>query len=204
MSWPRPLILASGSEARHELLRRHGFTCRVIPPEIEEPDGTGVQDVRQYVAELAWRKAYAVAMRVEHGVVLAADSVGWHKGEVIGKPLDREDARRILCRLSGTEHELWTGVCVWLRPEDYQIAWQEKSRLYMRPLSSEELENYLDSGQWQGKSGAYAIQEQNDPFLTVIEGTVSNVIGLPVETFRRLWEQGLPALAGATETPAQR
>ncbi|GBD37032.1 Septum formation protein Maf [bacterium HR36] len=195
MPWPRPLILASSSPARRELLRKYGFSFEVIPPHIEEPDGAGVSDVRQYVAELAWRKAYAVARRVDYGVVLAADSVGWHDGEVIGKPTDRQHARQILQRLSGTQHELWTGVCIWFRPEDWQFAWQERSRLLMRPLTEEELEGYLDSGQWQGKSGAYAIQEQDDPFLTVLEGTISNVIGLPMETLCRIWHQCLPVLA---------
>jgi len=185
--WPRPLILASGSPARRELLERAGFQFEVIPPNIEEPDGTGVADIRRFVADLAWQKAAAVAPRVRYGVVLAADSVGWHAGEVIGKPRDRDDARRILRRLSNTEHELWTGVCLWFCPENWQIMWQEKSRLFMRQLSDTELENYLDTGQWEGKSGAYAIQEQNDPFLTVLEGTVSNVIGLPVESLQRCW-----------------
>ncbi|MCS7161171.1 MAG: nucleoside triphosphate pyrophosphatase [Gemmatales bacterium] len=194
MSWPRPLILASSSPARRELLRKYGFDFEAMPPQIEEPDGIGVTDVRPYVAELAWRKAYAVASRVSFGIVVAADSVGWHQGEVIGKPLDREHARSILLRLSGTVHELWTGVCVWVRPENWQLAWQEKSTLSMRPFSEAELEAYLDSGQWQGKSGAYAIEEHNDPYLTVLEGTVSNVIGFPMETFCKVWHHYLPIL----------
>jgi septum formation protein len=182
------------------LLRKHGFAFEIRPHGIEEPDGVGVRDIRQYVAELAWRKASAVASGINWGVVLAADSVGWHEGEVIGKPADRDHARTILRRLSGTRHELWTGVCLWLRPEDWQLCWQEKSVLFMRPLSDQELEDYLDSGQWEGKSGAYAIQEQNDPFLTVLEGTVSNVIGLPMETLQRLWQECLPVLARLKRT----
>ncbi|MCS7166952.1 MAG: Maf family protein [Gemmatales bacterium] len=197
MRWPRPLILASSSPARQELLRKQGFAFQVIAPQIEEPDESGAADVRAYVAEIAWRKAYAVASRVSYGVILAADSVGWHEGQVIGKPVDRDDARRILRRLSGTRHELWTGVCVWLRPEDWQLTWQEKSILYMRPITDQELEAYLDSGRWQGKSGAYAIEEQDDPYLTVLEGTVSNVIGLPIETFRQVWCHYLPGLAAS-------
>lgn len=195
MSCQRPLILASSSPARQELLRKYGFTFAVVPPQIEEPTGAGVEDVRIYVAELAWRKAYAVASRVTYGVILAADSVGWHQGQVIGKPDNREHARAILRQLRGTQHELWTGVCLWLRPEDWQLAWQEKSLLYMRPISDEELESYLDTGQWEGKSGAYAIQEQNDPFLTVVEGTISNVVGLPMETLQDVWQRCLPLLA---------
>jgi len=196
--------LASSSPARRELLARAGFCFEVVSPNIHEPDGTGICDIRAYVAELAWRKAAAVALGIAWGVVLAADSVGWHGGEVIGKPRDRADARRILQRLSGTEHELWTGVCLWLRPEDWQIAWQEKSRLFMRPLTESELESYLDTGQWQGKSGAYAIQEQDDPFLTVLEGSVSNVIGLPVETLQRIWNWLGCAWAESHQSPNHR
>jgi septum formation protein len=175
------LILASSSPARQELLRRAGYDFVVFPPEVVEPSGEGVQDPRRYVQEVAWLKAAAVAPRVAEGIVLAADSVAWHQGRIIGKPRDRQDARRILSSLCGSIHELWTGVCLWLRPLDWQISWQERSRLHMKALSAEELSAYLDAGHWEGKSGAYAIQENGDPYLTVLEGTVSNVVGLPME-----------------------
>jgi septum formation protein len=182
----RRLILASASEGRRDLLRRAGFEFEVMPSGVEEPSGEGVTDPRAYVHQVAWMKAAAVAGKVSEGIVLAADSVGWQGGEIIGKPTDRDDARRILRRLSGTTHELWTGVCLWLRPEDVQVCWQERSLVQMKALSDAELESYLDTGAWEGKSGAYAIQEAGDPFLTVLEGSVSNVVGLPVETLSGL------------------
>jgi len=176
------LILASGSSGRRDLLRRAGYVFEVMPSGVDEPDGSGVTDPRRHVAELAWQKAAAVARRVEAGLVLAADSVGWLNGKVIGKPRDADHARRILTELSGTRHELWTGVCLWARPSDWQLCWQEASLVEMQRLSEEELSRYLESLAWQDKSGAYAIQEQDDPFLQVVSGTVSNVVGLPLET----------------------
>ena len=185
MSQPYRLVLASGSAGRRELLEKAGYAFDVIPANIDEPTEAPAGDVRRYVAELAWRKAAAVAPRVEAGVVLAADSVGWLNGRVIGKPEDAADAARIIRSLGGTEHELWTGVCLWRRPDDVQLCWQEVSRLYMRPLNEKELAEYIASGAWRGKSGAYAIQE-SDPLLTLTSGSFSNVVGLPLEALARV------------------
>ena len=96
------------------------------------------------------------------------------------------DARRILRALSGTTHELWTGVCLWRRPDDMQLAWQEVSRVAMKTMSEAEVAAYLQSRTWQGCSGAYAIQEGDDPYVRVVGGSVSNVIGLPMETLERV------------------
>src|SRR5438874_78098 len=112
---PFRLILASGSAGRRELLTRAGYAFEVTPANVEEPTGAGVTDVRAYVQQVAWMKAEAVALRGTDGVVLAADTVGWIDGQVIGKPEDEADARRILRTLAGREHELWTGVCLWRR-----------------------------------------------------------------------------------------
>lgn len=183
---PFRLILASGSPARRELLTRAGYPFEVMPANIDEPTGAGFTDPRTYVQQVAWLKAAAVAPRVDQGLVLAADTVGWLDGHVIGKPADEADARRILRSLAGREHELWTGVCLWRRPGDVQVAWQEVSRVAFTSLTDAELDDYLATRTWQGCSGAYAIQEGNDPFVRVIQGSVSNVIGLPMETLGRL------------------
>ena len=175
------LILASGSLGRRELMKRAGYTFEVQPANVDEPTGAGVTDIRAYVHAVAWMKAAAVAPRVAEGVVVAADTVGWLNGQVIGKPEDEADARRILTALGGTEHELWTGVVLWRRPDGLQLAWQEVSRVHMKAMTDVELDDYLQTRQWVGCSGAYAIQEHDDPLLTV-EGSVSNVIGLPMDT----------------------
>jgi septum formation protein len=180
------LILASGSLGRRELLKRAGHTFEVSPADIDEPSGAGFDNPRHFVQHVAWLKAAAVAPRVREGVVLAADTVGWLNGEVIGKPADEADARRILRLLGGTTHELWTGVVLWRRPDDLQVAWQERSLVAMKALSEGELDTYLATRTWQGCSGAYAIQEGVDPYVRVVEGSVSNVIGLPMESLERV------------------
>jgi len=193
MSQPLPtrLILASASPARGELLTEAGYTFDVLPADIAEPRGIGIRDIRAFVQQVAWAKAAAVAPRVTDGLVLAADTVAWCDGAVIGKPADAADARRILRLLGGREHELWTGVCLWRRPDDVQLAWQEVTRVWFQRLDAAELDAYLATRQWANNSGAYAIEGTEDPYVRVVEGSLSNVIGLPMESLER-W---LPALA---------
>jgi septum formation protein len=182
---PFRLILASGSLGRRELLKLHGYQFEVKPSNIPEPTEARLGDCRHYVAELAWLKAEAVARDVADGLVIAADTVGWLNGRVVGKPDDEADARRIIKSLSGTVHELWTGVCLWRRPGDWQFTWQERSLVRMKALSDAEIDAYLKTRKWEGCSGAYAIQLPDDPYLTVEEGSVSNVIGLPMESLEK-------------------
>jgi septum formation protein len=185
---PFRLILASGSAGRRYLLSRAGYQFEVLPSDIPEPDGTGFSDPRTFVQYVAWLKAAAVAARVRTApgqqplLVLAADTVGWIDGQAIGKPADQADARRILRLLSGKDHELWTGVCLWRLPDNIQVAWQEVSRVAFASLSDAEIDAYLATRTWQGCSGAYAIKEEGDPYVQVRAGTISNVIGLPMET----------------------
>jgi septum formation protein len=185
------LILASGSPARRELLARLGRPFEVMTADIAEPLVAGTGDGRSYVAEIAWRKAAAVAPRVDRGIVIAADTVGWLDGQPVLKPADEADARRILLSLAGREHELWTGVVLWRRPDDLQLVWQELSRVAMKPFAPGGLDEYIANRQWEGCSGAYAIREDGDPLLSVA-GSVTNVVGLPMESLAKR----LPLLAG--------
>ncbi len=180
------LILASGSAARRDLLTRAGLPFEIMPAAIDEPTGAGFTDPRTYVQTVAWLKAAAVAPRTDAGLVLAADTVGWLDGQVIGKPADEADARRILTTLGGREHELWTGAVLWRRPDDLQFCWQERSLVHFRKLTPAELDAYLASRQWEGCSGAYAIQEHDDPYVELRSGSLSNVIGLPMESLERV------------------
>jgi septum formation protein len=189
---PFRLILASGSPARRELLLQADYQFEVLPANIEEPSGVGFTDPRSLVEHIAWLKAAAVAPRVSDGLILAADTLSWLDGQPLGKPADEADARRILRHLAGREHELWTGVCLWRRPGDWQVAWQEVSRVALKPLSESELDTYLQTRLWVGCSGAYAVQEGADPYVRVVEGSFSNVIGLPMETLAEVlrWLRG--------------
>jgi septum formation protein len=194
-SKPVRLILASASPARRELLARTGLPFEVIPADVEEPAG-GFTDPRTFVQNVSWLKAAAVAPRISEGLVLAADTIAWINGHPVLKPADEADARRILRELAGREHELWTGVVLWRRPDDLQVIWQERTRVAFAALTDAQLDAYLATRSWKGHSGAYAIQEKDDPYVRVVEGSMSNVIGLPLETLTRVlaWfkPQGTP------------
>lgn len=179
------LILASGSEGRRNLLTKAGYTFEVIPSGVEEPSFEGVTDPRAYVKQTATLKAAAVAAKLkgQPAAVLAADSIVWHQNHIIGKPADEADARRILSSLCDTTHELWTGVALFHAQKDWRMTWEERSIVAAQKLTVQELDALLATGVWKDKSGAYGIQEEgDDPFLCVVEGTVSNVVGLPMES----------------------
>jgi septum formation protein len=191
MTGPIRLILASASPARRQLLSEAGYDFEVRPAGIDEPSGAGFAEPRAYVEHVAWKKARAVATAIGRSaidacIIISADTVGWIDGRPVGKPADEADARRILERLAGTEHELWTGVCLWRRPDDLQIAFQEQSKVAMRALSRAELDAYLRTRQWQGCSGAYAIEIGDDPYVRVVSGSKTNVIGLPMERLKQV------------------
>jgi septum formation protein len=187
MGEPFRLILASASLGRRVLLERTGIPFEIMPAHVDEPE-TGFSDPRTMVQTVAWLKAAAVAPRVDRGLILAADTIAWINGHPILKAADEDDARRILRELSGNEHELWTGVVLWRRPDDLQVVWQEKSRVAFAGMTDEVLEQYLATRSWRGHSGAYAIKEQDDPFVQVMEGSLTNVIGLPLESLTRVLE----------------
>lgn len=176
------LILASASAGRRELLGRLGIPFEVMPADIDEP--TGFTDPRHEVQAVSWLKARAVAAKIDDGVILSADTIGWLDGGAILKPRDEADARRILRAMGGRDHELWTGVTLWRRPDDVQIIWQERSLVRFQALTDEQLDRYLATRSWKNHSGAYAIEEQGDPYVSVAEGSVTNVIGLPLESLQ--------------------
>jgi septum formation protein len=186
-SKPFRLILASASLGRRALLERTGYPFEIMPADIPEPE-TGFADPRTMVQSVAWLKAAAVAPRIEDGLVLAADTIGWINGHPVLKAADEDGARRILRELAGKVHELWTGVVLWRRPDDLQIAWQERSLVAFAGMTDAVLEEYLATRSWRGHSGAYAIKEEGDPFVRVVEGSLSNVIGLPLDRLTRVLE----------------
>lgn len=179
VSAPR-LILASASPRRQELLREAGYVFLVHPADLDEsdlPPGLAPGDVAEY---LAGRKAAAVAGRFPDDVVLAADTVVALAGEVLGKPADADHARRMLARLSGTRHEAITGVAVVRPATGFARRVRVTSAVSMRSLSPAEVAAYVATGRWQGKAGGYGIQD-HDPFVTRIAGSLTNIVGLPMD-----------------------
>lgn len=176
-----PLILASSSPRRRQLLRDAGVDFEAVDPPLEEPGG-GAGHLRpsQQAEARAYYKARSVADRRPEACVLGADTVVASGGEVLGKPGDEDDARRMLRALGGSRHEVITGAALVGRCR-YRHLCSETSCVTMRPISERELEGYIRSGEWAGKAGAYAIQETGDRFVVCLEGSFANVVGLPLD-----------------------
>jgi len=111
---------------------------------------------------------------------MGADTVVWLNGRIIGKPRDRQDAREILRALSRNAHLVITGLALIYRNSGLELAGSAETRIWMRPMSEAEISTYVESGEADGKAGAYAIQETADRFVARIEGSFSNVVGLPL------------------------
>jgi septum formation protein len=161
------------------LLRSAGIVFTVESAEIDEAPRPG-ESPETYVVRVAREKADAVICRKPGNPVLAADTTVVSNGRILGKPANREEARTMLKRLSGRVHEVLTGVA--LRAEDQEWTGLERTRVHFLPLSAEEITWYIDSGEPEGKAGAYAIQGLASRFIDRIEGSYSNVVGLPVST----------------------
>ncbi len=189
----RSLILASASPRRRELLTRVGIEATVVPADIDESVLTGEAAV-PYSQRLAEAKAKAVAARHPDAFVLAADTVVEVAGEILGKAADEREASRMLEKLSGTAHRVSTAYAL-LGPGAARSR-VVTTTVRLRALSANEISDYVAGGEWRGKAGAYAIQGQAAAMVTAIEGSVTNVIGLPLaEVVEDLRALGAPTLS---------
>jgi septum formation protein len=180
------LTLASQSPRRREMLERLGLQLAVRPTETDESVLPG-EAAGEYVRRIAREKARAV----EGDIVLAADTAVVLAGEILGKPRDREDARRMLRALSGRSHEVLSGVCV--RVAGGEEAVEVRSEVSFAHLTDRQIAWYVESGEPMDKAGAYAIQGMAAAFVSEVRGSVSNVVGLPLlETLSLLERSGLP------------
>lgn len=184
---PERLILASGSPRRRQLLEAAGYRFEVRPAdEAVEAAVPLTKRLRDYPLALAVAKARAVCARLSEGVVLAADTIAVCDDEVLGKPKDERDSRRMLRLLSGREHEVLTGVVLIDCHRGNELQHLEITRLRMDTLSEDDLNRYLATGLWCGKAGAFGYQDGWD-WLHVVEGSESNVVGLPIERLGELF-----------------
>ena len=183
------LVLASSSSRRQQLLAEAGYDFEVVDPPIAEPTDLGPALMPAGRAEaLAYFKARSVAEFMPQAHVLGADTVvaaAGASGELFGKPADSIEAARMLRRLSGTRHQVITGVAL-LGPGGYRHISSDVTYVTMRPMSQQEIDAYVASGEWISKAGAYAIQESADRFVEKVEGSFSNVVGLPMEMVGRM------------------
>ncbi len=184
-----PLILASQSPRRRWLLEKAGYEFRVQPPSPgAEGSGDAGASPTELVSQLAWRKAQDVAPSVDHGIVIGCDTVAECKGHILGKPSSREHAGRMLRLMRGSVHRVFSGLCLWSRPDNTNSVRSEVTILRMDDFSEDSLQSYLDSGAWVGKAGAFGYQDDLD-WVHIEEGSESNVVGLPLELFKTMLHQ---------------
>ncbi len=172
------LILASGSPRRKELLTAVGWEFEAITAGIDESVRSG-EDPPAYVQRLAKSKAEAVAAKLQHGLVLGADTTVVVDDQILGQPEDDQDAKRMLQLLSGKWHEVLTGVAV-LRVGGEARVDYETTCVCFAEMSEREIDWYISTGEARGKAGAYGIQGAAGLFIKEIEGDYFNIVGLPI------------------------
>lgn len=210
----RKIILASKSPRRIELLTKAGFEVEVVPANIKEVVAPGLAP-EEVVKKLALQKASAVRRELDEKhsdnteIILAADTIVYLDG-IIGKPQDREDAERILMKLSGKPHQVYTGVAIIYTREAkecagcttcpsestscpsscakkprknarYGLVFSERTDVFFKSYTLDEIQDYLDTDEPYDKAGAYAIQGYFGRFIDHIDGDYNNVMGLPVD-----------------------
>jgi septum formation protein len=174
MEMKQQLILASASPRRHELLAALGHAFKVIVPEIDETPVNG-ENPRAFAERMAEEKACAVT---GDGVIIAADTIVVHNNTILGKPTDEAHAREMLSALSDDRHEVITGVCV--RSRTHTVIFSTQTEVVFRVLEAAEIEAYIATGDPMDKAGAYAIQGGAAHMVQAINGSYTNVVGLPL------------------------
>ncbi|MCS7049259.1 MAG: Maf family protein [Verrucomicrobiae bacterium] len=188
------IILASASPRRQQLLRELGLRFRVVVPVgiTEQVDGLPPATLAM---ENARRKAAAVAANHPEALVIGADTIVVQGTRIFGKPGSIEEADAMLCALAGHRHDVITGVCLIHRPFDLELLFHEVTAVWMRPLTEPQRREYLALINPLDKAGAYAIQEHGDRIIERIEGSYSNVVGLPIERLKASLEKlGIPTI----------
>jgi septum formation protein len=184
----QPLVLASASPRRAEILQAVGWQFERRTAEIDESPQKG-ETPESYVERLARTKAKAVARQLENRLILGADTTVVLEDEIIGKPKNTDDARQMLHKLSGKWHEVLTGVALFKKTNNEMIYRDahERTRVKFAELSEQEIEFLIETGEPLDKAGAYAVQAQAALFIERIEGDYWNVVGLPVSKVYRMW-----------------
>lgn len=193
MNLKYPVILASASPRRKELLKLADIAFTVHPCEKEEVVKSS--DPKEVVMDLACQKACAVAEEYESGViVIGSDTVVALDGRLLGKPHSKEEAKDMLKMLQGREHFVYTGVAVLVKQggETVRRVFCESAQVTMYPVSEPEIVNYVETGEPMDKAGAYAVQGKSCVFIRSVEGEYNTIVGLPIaRLYQELKEMGL-------------
>jgi septum formation protein len=184
-----PLILASASARRKLLLEQASYTFDIIAPHVDE--SAHLSDTISavvYTKVLAVEKARQVAQTRPDALVIGADTIVYADGQIIGKAEDDSHAKEIIELLFSKPHEVITGVAILKLNENIQMVESVTTLVYPKKLTKQQIEKYLESGDWKGKAGAYGIQETGDEFVEHIQGSLTNVMGFPMELVNEMLE----------------
>ena len=179
------LVLASSSPRRVALLKSLGFHFDIVPHTVEEYIPGDILP-GELVMQLAYVKAEDVARKEKNAIIIAADTVVLHGKDILGKPKDIRDAKRILSLLSNSDHDVVPGVCIMDTPSRWKVLRISRTHIKMKFISEEEIDAYIKSGEPMDKAGAYAIQGGGKKFIEHINGSLSNVVGLPLELVQEM------------------
>lgn len=183
-----PFILASASPRRRELLKKEGYRFEVSISDFDESSlAQGPMTAEEYAVTLAEEKAKIVAPRFPDKWVVAADTIVEYEGTVIGKAADADQAKEILTRLFAAPHKVITGLSIMNVSKQIKRSASDTTTVYPRPITEQQIDDYIASDQWVGKAGAYGIQGDADAFVDHLDGSCTNVIGMPMELFGLLY-----------------
>jgi len=189
------LILASQSPQRQQLLKQAGYSFEVFPIDFQEsiPNSSDPNDIATYIPFYKGKEASQILQKklsvqeLEKSVVLTADTIVYLTGKVYGKPKDEQEAFKMLWELSREPHIVVSGVCVWtLKEKEKGLVAADTTHIRMQKISEKEIYEYIATGEWIGRAGAFAIQGIADKFVEEVQGNLDNVIGLPMQIVQNL------------------
>ena len=184
---PVPIILASASPRRKQLLAQAGYEFKIVSPGIDESAYLADSvSPRKYAERLALAKAKDVAVRFPDCLVIGADTIVDFNGQIIGKPADDKDAEQIIKKLFSKPHKVISGIAIVRVADGTEVVESDTTTVFPKKMTAEQLAEHIKGQSWRDKAGAYAIQEEGDEFVERIEGSLTNVMGLPMELLQRL------------------
>ena len=183
-------ILASASPRRKQLLTEASYEFIVIPHDIDE-SAFIIKGLKagEYAEALALAKAKNVAEQYPNSLVIGADTVVDFNGQIIGKPADAKDAEQITRKLFSSAHKVLTAVAIIGLSDGIEMIESDATTVYPKKMNDEQITEHIKSGSWRDKAGAYAIQENGDEFIEKIDGSLTNVMGLPMELLKKMLEK---------------